>query len=57
VRFNPIEWINDPDRRIDFYDFTMPLLLANDSEILRGFAGAAGRIEGIVRILATPSFS
>ncbi len=53
-RFNPLEWVKDPNRRMDFYDSTMPTDIASDSEILKGFAGAAGRVEGIVRILETP---
>jgi len=53
-RFNPLEWVNDPYRRMDFYDSTMPKAITADSEILKGFAGAAGRVEGIVRVLATP---
>ncbi|AOT71951.1 PEP/pyruvate-binding domain-containing protein [Geosporobacter ferrireducens] len=53
-RFNPFEWEKDPNRRMDFYDSTMPIAIAPDSETLKGFAGAAGRVEGIVRILTTP---
>ena len=50
-RFNPIEWASNPSRRMDYYDATMPLVSIPDSETLKGCAGAAGRIEGIVRIL------
>lgn len=50
-RFNPIEWAKDPNRRADYYDATMPMVNVPDSETLKGCAGAAGRIEGIVRIL------
>lgn len=53
-RFNPDEWLNDPNKRMDFYDSTLPISTAFDSETLKGFAGAVGRVEGIVRILATP---
>jgi len=53
-RFNPLEWLKDPNRRMDFYDSTMPIANTTDSETLKGFAGAAGRVEGIVRILVTP---
>lgn len=53
-RFNPLEWVKDPNKRMDFYDSTMPIAIAADSETLKGFAGAAGKVEGIVRILATP---
>ncbi|TGE35558.1 phosphoenolpyruvate synthase [Desulfosporosinus fructosivorans] len=50
-RFNPIEWSKDPNRRMDYYDASMPIVSATNSETLKGYAGAAGRIEGIVRIL------
>lgn len=54
-RFNPVEWAKNPNRRLDYYDATIPdVNPAPDSETLRGYAGAAGRIEGIVRILANP---
>ena len=39
---------------MDFFDSTMSMPIATDSEVLKGFAGAAGKVEGIVRILATP---
>ncbi|MBB6214182.1 pyruvate,water dikinase [Anaerosolibacter carboniphilus] len=53
-RFNPFEWVKDPNRRMDYYDSRMPIAMASDSEILKGFAGAAGRVEGMVRILTNP---
>lgn len=53
-RFNPLEWVNDPGRRMDFYDSTMPVVTPTDSVTLKGFAGAAGKVEGIVRILEAP---
>ena len=52
-RFNPFEWMKDPNRRMDYYDSTAPIN-AVDSEMLKGFAGAAGKVEGIVRILNAP---
>jgi pyruvate,water dikinase len=56
-RFNPFEWVKDSNRRMDFYDSTMPIANVSDTEMLKGFAGAAGRVEGIVRILTTPEES
>src|SRR5690554_166169 len=53
-RFNPFAWAKDPNRRMDFYDSSVPVADPSDSERLKGFAGAAGRVEGIVRILTTP---
>ncbi|MTI46844.1 MAG: phosphoenolpyruvate synthase [Firmicutes bacterium] len=53
-RFNPLEWVNNPNRRMDYYDSSMPVNVDSDSETLKGFPGAAGRIEGKVRILMNP---
>lgn len=52
-RFDPFTWAENPNRRVDCYDATMPLP-ADESETLKGFAGAAGRIEGVVRVLNHP---
>lgn len=52
-RFNPFQWVGDPNRRSDYYDAAMPYTIP-DSETLKGFAGAAGRVEGSVRILTSP---
>ncbi|MGA8941576.1 MAG: hypothetical protein WB502_02510 [Thermoactinomyces sp.] len=38
---------------MDYDDATIPAVSAPESEILKGYAGAAGRIEGNVRILTT----
>ncbi len=53
-RFNPMEWVKDPNRRMDYYDSTIPLSVASGSEELKGFPGAAGRVEGTVRVLENP---
>lgn len=53
-RFNPLEWAKNPNRRLDYYDAAMPPAELPDSQTLSGYAGAAGRVEGIVRILANP---
>lgn len=52
-RFRPEEWAKDPNRRLDFYDPTLPLESVSQAE-LRGIPGAAGRVEGSVRILQRP---
>ncbi len=52
-RFDPMTWAKDPDRRIDYYDPMMPIKATN-GEMLRGYPGAAGRVEGTVRILLRP---
>jgi pyruvate,water dikinase len=59
-RFDPVQWAQDPNRRLDYYDARG--MEAGESEqspddqtlTLRGFAGAAGRVEGMVRVLAQP---
>jgi len=53
-QFNPSEWLKDPNRRMDYYDSNMPVIVEYDSETLKGYAGAAGRVEGVVRILKNP---
>ena len=52
-RFDPFEWAADPDRRNDIYDATAPVPAAT-SNTITGFAGAAGRVEGVVRVLDGP---
>lgn len=51
--FDPFKWVKDPNRRVDYYDAMMSdKRIITDSKILKGFSGAVGRVEGIVRILA-----
>jgi pyruvate,water dikinase len=52
-RFDPFEWAADPNRRSDIFDATAPLPIS-DSDAVTGFAGATGRVEGLVRRLNTP---
>jgi pyruvate,water dikinase len=52
-RFDPFEWTADPDRRADIYDATAAAPVST-SNTISGFAGAAGRIEGQVRVLDGP---
>ncbi len=47
-RFDPFEWAADPNRRSDFYDSRQTGNAALPSTI-KGFAGSAGCVEGIVR--------
>lgn len=53
-RFEPLQWMEDPNRRVDYYDPYIPLDSSIHSEIIEGVAGAAGRIEGTVRVLRNP---
>lgn len=52
-RFDSFQWAADPKRRNDIYDATAaaPVFTSNT---ISGFAGAAGRIEGRVRVLDGP---
>jgi len=47
-RFDPFAWAADPNRRSDFYDARQTGAAAT-SNTIKGFAGAAGCVEGIVR--------
>ena len=46
--FDPFQWAADPNRRSDFYDARQASAAAAPAAI-KGFAGAIGRVEGIVR--------
>lgn len=52
-RFDPFKWVKSSNRRVNYYDESMPIT-TQDSETLQGFAGASGKIEGVVRILTNP---
>ncbi|NRT91938.1 PEP/pyruvate-binding domain-containing protein [Clostridium beijerinckii] len=52
-RFDPFKWVKNSNRRVDYYDESRPIT-TQDSETLKGFAGASGKIEGVVRILTNP---
>ncbi|MFH5186920.1 PEP-utilizing enzyme [Paenibacillus sp. TAB 01] len=53
-RFDAQQWAGDPHRRVDYYDAGQPAPPPDRSETLKGFAGAAGRVEGSVRVLYRP---
>ncbi|MCK4472293.1 MAG: pyruvate, phosphate dikinase, partial [Anaerolineae bacterium] len=49
-RFDPFQWAVDPNRRSDLFDaHASTSTLASDT--ITGFAGAAGRVKGLVRRL------
>lgn len=52
-RFDPFKWAQDPNRRSDLYDAHAPVPAAF-SDTVSGFAGAAGRVQGVVRRLNSP---
>jgi phosphohistidine swiveling domain-containing protein len=53
-RFDPFTWAKDPEKRLDYYDATAPAEGQADSETLQGYAAAAGKVEGRVRLLHSP---
>lgn len=52
-RFDPFKWAQDPNRRSDLYDAHAPVPAAT-TDTVSGFAGAAGRVQGVVRRLNSP---
>jgi pyruvate,water dikinase len=52
-RFDPFAWAADPQRRSDVFDPTAPgpAPAASDEDTLTGYPGAAGMVEGTVRVL------
>ncbi|MHA2295037.1 MAG: PEP/pyruvate-binding domain-containing protein [Candidatus Hodarchaeales archaeon] len=54
-RFDPFQWVNDPNRRTDYYDSTAPIPeTVTTSDTITGAPGSAGRVEGIVRLINSP---
>lgn len=49
-RFDPFQWVGDPNRRSDLFDSHSPDI-SWPSDVIKGFPGAAGVVEGIVRRL------
>ena len=48
-RFEPSEWLSDPDRRNDFYRSGAEVSLSDSA--IKGFPGAAGKVTGMVRVI------
>ena len=46
-KFAPFQWAADPNRRSDYYDSRKPA--SKTGNVIKGFAGAAGCVDGIVR--------
>jgi phosphohistidine swiveling domain-containing protein len=51
-RFDPIRWAADPNRRSDYYDEHAQTTKPDD--MITGFPGAAGVVEGTARVLPAP---
>lgn len=52
-KFDPFQWAADPNRRSDLYDARQATAAASTST-LKGFAGAAGCVDGFVRRIDCP---
>jgi phosphohistidine swiveling domain-containing protein len=52
-RFDPFRWATDPNRRNDVYDASAAFPTAV-ADVITGYPGAAGQVEGRVRRLDTP---
>lgn len=52
-RFDPFQWAADPQRRADVFDSHVPYQ-ASESDVIKGYPGSAGCVEGIVRYLISP---
>ena len=48
-RFEPSEWLSDPNRRNDFYRSGADVTVSDSA--IKGFPGAAGRVTGKVRVI------
>ena len=53
-RFDPFQWAEDPHRRSDLFDSHAPVQVV-ESEVIEGYPGSSGRVEGVVRFLAGPN--
>jgi pyruvate,water dikinase len=56
-RFDPYHWAKDPMRRSDYYDAHIRMPKEIESDVIKGYAGSAGQVEGLVRIIQTPTDS
>lgn len=52
-RFDPFQWSADPQRRADVFDSHVPYQVS-ESDVIKGYPGSAGCVEGIVRYLTSP---
>lgn len=50
-RFDPEAWANDPNRRTDYYDASIPVEVMDTTDLLTGHPGASGSVKGFVRVI------
>jgi len=53
-RFDPVQWAADPNRRTDYYDPTSKIHTIEHPSLIKGYAGSAGQVEGIVHRIENP---
>ena len=51
---HPVQWAADPNRRSDYYDPTSKIRTIENPSLIKGYAGSAGRVEGIVHRIDNP---
>lgn len=50
-RFDPEAWAKDSDRRMDFYDVSIPNVVTDSTDMLKGKPISAGSVKGLVRVI------
>jgi pyruvate,water dikinase len=53
-QFDPFQWTQNPDRRTSYYSSHAISVPDSSSDMITGFAGAKGIVEGVVRRLNSP---
>jgi len=56
-RFDPYTWEKDPMRHSDYYDAHVQRDPEEQCDVIKGHAGSAGQVEGLVRIIHSPAES
>jgi len=52
--FDPFEWAADPHRRSDYFEAHAARVTRSEPDIIAGFPGSGGQVEGTVRVLDGP---
>jgi pyruvate,water dikinase len=56
-RFDPYTWANDPIKRSDYYDAHVSMSKQVQTDLIEGYPGSSGQVEGVVRIIHSPAES
>lgn len=52
--FDPFVWAKDPSKHSDYYIDNVKKYNKNTNKNIKGFAGASGKVEGVVRVISSP---